>query len=102
MRIFNSDLPVHRQIVLAITPVGWAVIGFLIGYFFTNQAVYIFTGCLVLGIIVEYIDMKGREIDGFANMGSMACITVGLISLWITTLSVNHWWSVLIPSILLR
>ncbi len=92
--------------VLYITPLGWVVIGFVTGFWFNNAVVFFFTGILVLLIVLiirHFIILEGRSgSGGLAGFLAVINLMLGLLVLWITTISVNQWWFNILPTGLLR
>lgn len=79
-----------------------ALVGFLLGFFFSNGVVYAATVIFVILFVWMGLDSRDKEIGALMNWAIMALVAIAGISMWITTISVNHWWGSIIPKGLLR
>ncbi len=89
MPLFNGDTtwrPFNISFLVAI------LIGAVVGYFFTNLMVLIFSAVLILLIILAAIDSKGKEICALFNYAAIQTFVVILLAMWIATITANHWW----------
>ncbi len=99
MPLFNKDdawLPFWWDPFLAL------IAGFLSGYFLNNFVVFILTGLLLVLLLLAFVDSKGRELDVLFNWGAIQTFILVLLVMWITTMSVNHWWNSILPNGILR
>lgn len=90
------------KLALIIGPWGAIGAGFLAGFFFNNTVIFILTGIIAITIVLIAIDMAAKEIEGLLNLAAIFVLMLVLVAMWITAISVNHWWTNIIPTQLLR
>ena len=100
MAVFKSDLPIIW--LLSGNPLVNAIVGFVVGYLFIGEVVFTLTGLVTLLLIVAFIDIKGRELDSLFVVKAIFSLAILLLVMWVTVISVNHWWTLFIPEGILR
>lgn len=85
-----------------IGPLSAIVIGFLVAFFFHNTIVFILTGIIMIAIILAVICMTEEGLTGILRIVAIVSLVFILVVMWITTISVNHWWAYIVPTQLLR
>ena len=100
MALFRGDN--SFRLVNSINPLMAALVGAVVGYFLSNTMVLIFSGVLVLLIILAAIDSIGKGICSIFNYDAIARLVIFLIVMWAATLTVNNWWFSLLPQSILR